>query len=503
MKPIIFKTAFLTAIFVSTLQAELRLPSIFSDHMVMQRGQSNPVWGWANPGEVITVQIHGQTHTTVADDVGKWRLALEPIPTGGPYELNVSGGREIVFSDVLVGEVWFCSGQSNMQWAVGNSNDADVEVASANYPDIRLLTVPMRGRQEPQDDFEGHWQQCSPESVRWFSGVGYFFGRRLYNTLNVPIGLIDNSWGGSAAEAWVPREILEADASYADTLKTWDERTADYTDAVHAQKKAEYQVWIDAGKPDPKVSKPRDPRFTQHRPGNIFYGMLHPTIGYGIRGVIWYQGETNAGRADQYTDLMTKLIQNWRDVWGQGDFPFYWVQLADFKEESALPQDHEWSYLREAQTQTLDALDHVGQAVSIDLGEGRDIHPRNKQVVARRLTRLALANDYGFNIASQSPRFKVLEFEGSFALLTFEHIEKGLYAFDTKEVLGFTIANEGGEFVPAQAEIVGRTQVKVWSDSIQTPTAVRYAWSANPICNLYDRNSLPVTPFRTDSEVND
>ncbi|WP_269522155.1 sialate O-acetylesterase [Coraliomargarita parva] len=476
----------------------LSLPSIFSDHMVLQRDQRNPVWGQAAPGDRITVSIQEQHYEVVAGDDGKWRIWLEPMPAGGPFTLEVKGGTTIQFTDVLVGEVWFCSGQSNMQWAVGNSNDADVEVASANYPQIRLLTVPMVGRQEPQENFKGEWKVCSPESVKWFSGVGYFFGRRIYNALNVPVGLIDNSWGGSAAEAWIPRNVLAEDARYADLLQEWDERTRGYTDVLHAEKKAVYQAWVDAGKPEPKQKAPRDPRYAQHRPGNIYNGMLYPTLGYGIRGVIWYQGETNAAYPENYTDLMTKLIDNWRTVWGQGDFPFYWVQLADFKDESSEPQDHEWSYLREAQTMTLDRLDHVGQAVAIDVGEGREIHPRNKQVVANRLARLALSNDYGFKMASQSPRYRDVAFQDSTALVHFDYINKGLYAFDTSEVLGFTIAGNDMKFVKAEAAIAGKDTVKVWSEAVPDPVAVRYAWAANPVCNLYDRNGLPVTPFRTD-----
>lgn len=410
----------------------------------------------------------------------------------------MKGTNELELSDVLVGEVWFCSGQSNMQWAVANSNHAAVEIAAANAPQIRLLTVPMRGRQEPQADFDAKSELCSSQTVGGFSAVGYFFGRRLHDTLGVPIGLIDNSWGGSAAEAWVPREVLAADGAYAEVLEDWAQRMADYTDAVHQQKQALYEAWVRAGKPAPSVPSPWDERYGQHRPGNIYYGMLSPMIGYGIRGVIWSQGETNAGRASKYTDLMTMLIQNWRDVWGQGDFPFYWVQLADFKQENEVPEDTSWPYLREAQTHTLDRLENIGQAVAIDVGEGRDIHPRNKQVVANRLARLALANDYGYDMASQSPLYHAVEFSEGSATVRFEHIDQGLYSYDTEQVLGFTVAGEDMIFVNAHAEIVGKDQIKVWSDSVPQPVAVRYCWAMNPVCNLYDRNGLPVTPFRTD-----
>lgn len=489
----------LTALLATATYAEVAQPSIFSDHMVLQREHNNPIWGTADAGEVVTVSINGQSHETKADVDGKWRLELDPMPAGGPFEMTVSGENTLTYSDVLVGEVWMCSGQSNMQWSVSNSNNADVEIASANHPEIRLLTIPLVGRQEPQENFNGEWTVCSPESIGNFSAVGYFFGRRLHDALEVPIGLIDNAWGGSSAEAWIPTELLEADEMFVERAKALQAEAEAYTDEIHAEKMAEYKAWIDAGKPGDNRRAPRDPRWNQHRPGNIYNGMLYSTIGYGMRGVIWYQGESNAGRADQYTELMSKVITNWRDVWGQGDFPFYWVQLADFREETDTPQDSGWAYLREAQTDTLDVLENVGQAVIIDVGEGRDIHPRNKQTVANRLARHALAKDYGYdNIASDSPRYSEMSVEDGAIIITFDHIDEGLYSFDTKDVIGFTIAGEDKQFVNAEAKIIGKSQIKVWSDSIESPVAVRYAWANNPVCNLYDRNGLPVTPFRTD-----
>jgi len=484
----------------ASIYAEVSQPSIFSDHMVLQREHNNPIWGQADTGETVTVSINGQSHETKADEAGKWRLELEPMPAGGPYEMIVSGTNTLTYTDVLVGEVWMCSGQSNMQWSVNRSNHADLEIASANHPQIRLLTVPLVGRQEAQDDFEGQWEICSPETIENFSAVGYFFGRRLNDTLGVPIGLIDNAWGGSSAEAWIPTEMLESDPMFADRAKEVQAKAAAYTDEMQNEKIAEFKAWEAAGKPEPRLRWPRDPRYDQHRPGNIYNGMLHPTIGYGMRGVIWYQGESNAGRADQYTELMTKVITNWRDVWGQGDFPFYWVQLADFKNETDTPQSGGWAFLREAQTDTLETLDNVGQAVIIDVGEGRDIHPRDKQTVANRLARHALAKDYGYDMASESPRYSDMEVKDNAIILTFDHIDEGLYSFDTTEVLGVTIAGEDMQFVNAKAEIIAKDQLKVWSDEIESPVAVRYAWADNPVVNLYDRNGLPVTPFRTDSE---
>lgn len=480
-----------------TAQADVSLPSIFGDHMVLQREQANPVWGTADAGEAVTVTIAEQSHSTVAGDDGKWRVKLAPLEVGGPYTLSVSGNNSVNFEDVLVGEVWFCSGQSNMEWVLKNTNHAGVELATANNPQIRLITVSKVGTQEPKDDFKGQWEVATSESVANFSAVGYLFGKRLQNALNVPIGLIDNSWGASSAEAWVPRETLEAAGVYDVLLESWDERTAAYTDEVHAEKIAEFKAWEAAGKPEPRMRWPSDPRAGQHRPANIYNGMVYPLTGYGIRGVIWYQGETNAGRAYQYRELFPLMISTWRDLWQQGDFPFYWVQLADFQAEQSEPSDNSWAELREAQTMTL-SLPNTGEAVIIDAGEGRDIHPRDKQTVANRLVRHALVKDYGFEMASDSPRYASMSVEGNTVTLKFDHIEQGLYAFDVNEVKGCSVAGEDQKFVWAEAKIVGKDTLEVSSELVAEPIAVRYAWAINPVANLYDRNGLPVTPFRTD-----
>jgi sialate O-acetylesterase len=483
---------------VSSLQADVTLPNIFGDHMVLQREQANPIWGKAEAGEKVTVTIDEQSHTAVAGTDGNWRVKLDPLAVGGPYQLTVKGNNTLTFEDVLAGEVWICSGQSNMQWSLNNSNHADVEIASANYPEIRLISVPQVGTQEAQENFNGQWQDCSPRTVANFSAVGYLFGSRIHNALGVPVGLINNAWGGSAAEAWVPREVLEADDGYTELLNSWDAKVAAYTDEKHAAKVAEFKAWQAAGSPKPNKRAPRDFRAGQHRPANIFNGVLHPTIGYGMRGVIWYQGESNAGRAYQYRELFPLMISTWRDLWRQGNFPFYWVQLADFQAELDAPAESAWAELREAQTMAL-ALTNTGEAVIIDAGEGRDIHPRDKQTVANRLARLALANDYGYNMASQSPRYASMETTGNTITLTFDHVSPaGLYTFDVKQPIGFAVAGADKVFAWADAKIVAKNKVRVSSASVPHPVAVRYAWANNPVANLQDRNGLPVTPFRTD-----
>ena len=468
--------AFLSGI--PAAHADVSLNNMFGDHMVLQQGLANRIWGNAEPGEEVTVSIAGQSQTTKADGEGTWEVRLEPLSEyGGPHTLTVKGNNEIIFNDVLVGEVWICSGQSNMQWAVNQANDPNLEKAAANFPEIRLISVPQVGTQEPQWNFKGTWTVCSPATVGDFSAVGYFFGRQLHQTLGVPVGLIDNAWGGSAADAWVKREKI----------------------ASHEILKAIHDRWTKV-----EETKPDDQRLMggNQRPGNIHAGVLTPSIGYGIRGVIWYQGESNAGRAHQYRTLFPFMIESWREEWAMPDnaeFPFYWVQLADFRAEKQEPSESDWAELREAQTMTLDALPNTGQAVIIDLGEGKDIHPKNKQDVAKRLARWALAETYGRSeIACRSPRYTEMEKQGGKLVLSFADVTGGWRPFDVKEPLGFTIAGSDRKFVPATAAIRKDGRIEVWSDAVPEPVAVRYAWADNPVCNLYSAAGLPLTPFRTD-----
>ncbi len=494
---------------VTTSLAELKLPSIFGSHMVLQRNHANPVWGKADPGAKVFVVIDGQTKSTKADAKGNWEVKLDPMKVGKPRKLVIESNKDrLQYDDVLVGEVWVCSGQSNMAWPVSVSNDADLEKLTAKYPNIRLISVPQVGTQEEQWDFKGQWDKCTPETVANFSAVGYYFGRTLHQSLDIPIGLIDNAWGGSAAEAWVKRSELEADPVFNDLVAKWEqtEKTYDWDKikASYDKKLADWQVkYKEAKKKGAKLpNRPRAPRNVlagQHRPGNLYAGVLKPTIGYGIRGAIWYQGESNAGRAYQYRHLFPKMIQHWRDEWKQGDFPFYWVQLADFRDEVTEPGDSSWGELREAQTMTMSKLKNTGEAVIIDAGEGRDIHPRNKQTVAKRLARWALAKDYGMKVPYQSPAYKSMEIKGNKALLSFDHVGSTLYTFDVRNPVGFAIAGADQKFVNANAKLVGKDKIEVWSDSVSKPVAVRYGWAENPVCNVQSREGLPMNPFRTDN----
>ncbi|MCB1236187.1 MAG: sialate O-acetylesterase [Verrucomicrobiae bacterium] len=492
-----------------TVRAGLKLPAIVGDNMVLQRDLELPIWGWANPGAMVSVEIAGQNLAGAADENGRWEVKLKPLSISDhALRMTIRAGDETrVLTNILVGEVWLCSGQSNMQWPLGSAYDADLEIATANFPNMRLITVPQTGTQELQDDFDGRWEPVTPETAPDFTAVGYLFGRQLHQTLGVPVGLIDNAWGGSAAEAWVRRDVLEQDGRFNDYLEEWKRTEATYDhDATLAKWKTAMEAWKKnadklkaEGKPAPNPPRqPQNPLTGQHRPGNLFAGVLHPVLGYGIRGAIWYQGETNAPRGWNYRDLFPKMIGHWREEWGQGDFPFYWVQLADFKAENPEPGDSDWAELRESQTLTQDLIPNGGQAVIYDIGEGRDIHPRDKQNVARRLARLALAKDYGMAIPADSPRFEKLEIAGNKAVLTFRDVGSQLYAFDETEPKGFAIAGEDRKWVWATAKIVGRDKVEVSSDAVPAPVAVRYAWADNPVATLESREGLPVTPFRTD-----
>lgn len=472
--------------------ADVSLTNIFSDHMVLQRDQANKVWGKATPGEKVTVKIADQSLSTTADDAGLWQVMLEPLPVGEALELVVSGANnELRIADVLVGEVWICSGQSNMQWSVANSTNADLERLTAKNPQLRMINFPQVGTQEPVWQHpKSQWKVCTPENVSGFSAVGYFFGRQLQETLDVPVGLINNAWGGSACEAWISRENLEAAGEYSKMLQQYDDMAAQAKTLSEKQDRtAEEQKQLD------NINRALS---GNHRPGNIYNGVLKSHLGYGIRGSIWYQGESNASRAYQYRDLFPLMISSWRDEWGQGDFPFYWVQLADFMQEKPEPAESAWAELREAQTMTMAKLDHTGEAVIIDIGEGKDIHPKNKVEVGMRLARLALANDYGIEIANRSPQYKSMEKSGNKIILTFDHIDGGWRPFDTKDPVGFAIAGEDKKFVWADAKILDDKRIEVSSAAVADPVAVRYAWADNPVCNMYDAAGLPLTPFRTD-----
>lgn len=634
----------------------LRLPAIFGDHMVLQSNVPVPIWGWAAPGEEVAVIVKGKLHrVTKASPDGRWMVKLPPQPPGGPYELIVRTRNETVrFIDVLFGEVWICSGQSNMEWPVQWARNAQQEIATANFPQIRFFIVEKAVALEPQSDCKGRWVVCSPETIGGFSAVGYFFGREIHKQLKVPVGLIGTYWGGTPAESWTDLEELESDPDlrvildrfprterelkrlqdkYEREMKEWRKKalltdpgnkgerlgwaSPEFNDSdwavmdlprnwesVSAEMNIDGAAWFrkvvtipedwagkdlllslgviddydvvyfngekvgSTGQDDPnswtvqrryivpgrlvkagpnliairvfdvwgyggfrgtpdqmrlspvgeskvsislagewkfkvefarparEVPKQPQPPVNNWTPTALFNAMVAPLIPYAIRGVIWYQGESNVGRAYQYRKLFPALIKSWRRNWGQGDFPFLFVQLANYLERKPEPTESAWAELREAQLLTLKTVPKTGMAVAIDIGEANDIHPRNKQDVGKRLALTALAVAYGKKIVYSGPIYRSMRIEGNKIRLFFDHVGSGLVA-KGGELKGFAIAGKDRKFVWANAKIEGNTVV-VWSEQVPEPVAVRYGWADNPDCNLYNKEGLPASPFRTD-----
>lgn len=487
--------------------ASLRLPAIFGDHMVLQQGIRLPVWGWAEPGATITVRLDEQDARAVADDDGFWHLDLPARDAGGPYTMEVSGSERIVFRDVWVGEVWIGSGQSNMDWPVSLSDNPDAEIAAADQPRIRLFQVGKRVSAEPLDDVEGRWVICSPETVKSFSAVAYYFGRELHQALDVPVGLIQSAWGGTPAESWTDPAVLAEDDDLKPILARWERMFENYDKALTAHRlrlaewEAEAVTSRAAGELVDESTRPKPPEDLHvhpHRPGGLFHGMIRPLIPFGIRGAIWYQGESNTPRAFQYRKLFPAMIRDWRQSWGRGDFHFLFVQLANFKARQPEPGESEWAELREAQLMTL-GLPNTGMAVTVDIGDADDIHPRNKQDVGRRLALWALASIHGHDVVHSGPTVMAMTRDGEKVRVQFHHVGEGLRTSDSGPVRGFAIAGEDRKFVWAEAELepAGDTLL-VWHEDIPVPMFLRYAWADNPEANLVNSEGLPASPFRSD-----
>ncbi len=623
------------------------LHSLFTDHMVLQRQVEVPVWGSAQPGQRVLVQFAHQMAVARADADGQWRVALGPFNAGGPYELKVEAETTQVVRDVLVGDVWLCSGQSNMEWPVSLSNDPDAEIAAANHPQIRLFTVPKRISPQPVTEIDAAWQVCAPGTVADFSAVGYFFGRQLQQDLDVPIGLIDSSWGGTIAEAWTSAGALKDLASFrapVAEVTSWGAEAED-REAQFQRRLLEWwaenddgsqpgAAWSDAEEDDsrwarvalpgliddqelpdfdgivwfrkefsvPKAWQGEDLEFhlakiddidtsyvngqeigsmsnwnaervyrvpaAQLRPeGNLlairvldtgggggvhgapndlyfrpvrkslvgsqplsgwwryrvggdlkesgrppqkpgaspnvstvlFNGMIAPLVTYGIKGAIWYQGESNANRPTEYRTLLPTMIRDWRQQFGLGDFPFLIVQLANFMQRESEPTNPTWAALREAQSLAAAQDPNTGLATIIDIGEADDIHPRNKQDVGKRLAMAAKKIAYGQSVVPTGPVFRSMTVSGRTVLIDFDHVGAGLVAKGGQGLTGFAIAGADGKYVWADARIRGR-QVLVSSPEVNEPKSVRYAWANNPACNLYNQEGLPAEPFRTDGE---
>jgi sialate O-acetylesterase len=480
------------------LQGAVKLPSLISDHMVLQQGMPVRIWGTAGGGESVRVEFQGQSVTTAARPDGKWEAWLRPLSAAGPLEMSISG---TVIHDVLVGEVWVGSGQSNMEWILQNTRDHDAEIAAANYPLIHIFHVKKVVADEPMADVEAKWEVCAPGSIPRFSAVEYFFGRHLHQALHVPMGLIESDWGGTPAQSWTSKEALAADPSLKFIADAWEKALADYPAAKqrYDQQLAAWNENAAKAKAENRQLPPRprapDGPGHQDTPAGLYNGMIAPLTPYAIRGAIWYQGESNATEAHayKYRRLFADMIEDWRNRWGEGDFPFLFVQLANYK------SNQWWPVLRESQTETL-RLRNTGMAVTIDIGESNDIHPKNKQDVGKRLALAALHIAYGKSLDYSGPAFRQAAPEGGSIRVYFSHAD-GMQARGGAAIAGFTIAGADGNFVPAEAKIDGDTVV-VWNTQVAAPATVRYAWADDPVSNLVNQAGLPAGPFRSDEPHN-
>jgi sialate O-acetylesterase len=539
----------------ATAWADVKLPAVIGSHMVLQRDQPLPIWGWADPGEDVVVRLGEREAKATADKDGNWKVRLEKMPAGGPHKMTIQGKNTVTLEDILVGEVWIGSGQSNMEWSVSASDNPKEEIEAAKYPQIRLFHVPKIAPSAAEKDVNASWKVCSPETIPGFSAVLFFFGRAVHKELGVPMGLINSSWGGSPIEPWIAPEGYAAVPALdgilqppPDLIAVYRRMQETFLDAVakkaneHLHPKAEKEDDVDGGAAeddtalkipvpkDPQLDNakaiekwlpgarkameegkdlpalpggwprgwpewPQDPRKRGGGPCAMYNGMIYPLAPFALRGALWYQGESNRGRGMFYHELMKGLIAGWRKVWGQGDFPFYFVQLAPFRyggDAALLPE------IWEAQTATL-SVPNTGMAVIVDIGNVGDIHPRNKQEVGRRLSLWAMAKTYGkTGIVYSGPLYKSMAVEENKVRIRFDHVGGGLASRDGNPLSHFTLAGEDKKFVVAKAEIDGDTVVVSSPGLVDKPVAVRFAWDHTAEPNLMNKEGLPASPFRTD-----
>ncbi len=483
----------------ASVRADVKLPVIFSDHMVLQQGISVPVWGWADEGELVVVQYRDQVVQTRAKN-GKWQVKLATMKANAtPANLLVIGNNRVELKNVVVGEVWIASGQSNMQWALRQSANWQAAAAAAANPNLRLFYVPRVKSPAPVADIQGQynnakpvWTVASSETTPDFSAVAYFFGRDLQAARGVPVGIIHTSWGGSPAEVWMSERVLAGNPGYKKDILGGYEVAMKNLEAA----KASFPEQLAKAKQAGAKTLPQAPR-EPWRPTELYNSMIHPLLPFAIKGAIWYQGESNAGRAWQYRTLFADMIQNWRQDWGQGSFTFLTVQLAPFTKILPEPADSNWAELREAQIVASKNVGNAGTVVITDVGEETDIHPTKKEPVGARLALVARKLTYGENIVASGPSFKSASFSGGKAVVTFGDAGKGLEARGG-DLKGFAIAGADGKFVWASAKIVGQDKIELTNSAVKQPTAVRFGWANYPVVNLWNKDGLPAHPFRTD-----
>jgi sialate O-acetylesterase len=480
-------------------RADVTLPSLISDNMVLQQHAKMSVWGKADPGESVTVEMGPDTVQTIAAKNGNWAVKLDPLKSGGPYDMTVSGKNSISIHNIAIGEVWVCAGESNMEYKVNAARNGREEMAEADLPMVRVFMVKHATAEKPAADCEGGWVVCDPNTVKDFSAVGYFFARELNRGMHVPMGLIQSTWGPSPIEAWMPQETLEKDADLHGALDRYQTALAAYPDAMKAYQArlADWNTAKAAGQPAPRMPMaPLEPGGTRE-PAGLYNGMISPLTRYAIRGVLWYQGESNTSEPELYGKLFPAMIDAWRMAWGDGAFPFLYAQLSDFLARRAEPGESRWAELREAQANTL-SVPKTGMVVTADTGEEREMHPANKQDVGHRFALLAEKMVYGQEeVTASGPVFAGMEISGGKAVLTFTHTDGGLVA-TSGTLKGFAIAGADGSFVWAKAQLSGN-KVIVQSPEVPAPAAVRYGWADFPDGNLFNGNGLPAGPFRTDS----
>lgn len=491
----------------SVVQAAIKLPALFGNGMVLQRDLPATVWGSAEPGEKVTVEVAKQMQRAVADKAGTWRVTFQPLSPGEPLKIAIraSSGSLITLENVLVGDVWLCSGQSNMEFRVGRSATSRQAIENANIPSIRIFKVATAKADTPQTDCKGSWETSSPRSIPDFSAVAFFFGRKLNEELKVPIGLIQSTRGGTRIESWTSRRAMEAQPDLKFVL---DRERRMYAAAPADQRKfdAAMQQWdLDAKtaeqrKENPPTRPTPDLSIQEYNyPARLYNGMIAPLTQFPIRGVIWYQGEANVGQPDEYRTLLPTMIQDWRSAWANSNLPFGFVQLPPYGKIQSDPNETAArAELREAQLLTLEQTHDTGMAVTMDVGDIESNHPIRKQEVGERLARWALAKVYRRNdVIASGPVLKSAKVEGNAIRLSFDPVTGPLRPADSAELRGFTVAGDDRKFAFATAQIDGN-DLLISAPSVAKPVAVRYGWAFNPICNLVNDQGLPASPFRTD-----
>ncbi len=501
--------AIYTILASSTAFAQIELPAVFGDNMVLQRDTMVRIWGQAAPGGNISISGSCMVSSAKAqaDSSGKWSAEFKTKSAAGPYMLTVKDNSDntiIKLNNILCGEVWLCSGQSNMEWPVAKTDNAKEEVAGASYPNIRLFHIPKKSSPDKQTDVDASWQECNPQNIPGFTAIGYFFGRYIHKELDVPIGLVESAWGGSVIDAWAPTEGYEGLGRLEDRLREIKQKTPGTVDYQSRLKKAIENVshWQEQAADAMKAGCAVDdlPAISLNlRQGNhgiqgLYNAMIHPIIPYTIKGVLWYQGESNIHEGALYHEKQKALIGGWRQIWDQGDFPFYYVHLAPYKysQTEALP------FAWEAQLYSLN-IPNTGMAVINDIGNYENIHPTNKQDVGKRLALWALAKNYDReDIVYSGPLFKSAEFKGSKAIVTFDHSGSGLTTRDGKAPDWFEVTGDDGKFYKAKATISGKNTVTVWADEVVAPTIVRLGWDQGATPNLMNKEGLPTPAFSSD-----